>query len=281
LPVPYTAELSRANPTCLLFLIDQSSSMKEPFGGQSDKPKAQAVADAINRLLQNLVLKCAKSDGVRDYFHIGVLGYGSQVSWALGGGLAGQSLVPISAVAAQPLRVEQRARKVDDGAGGLVEQKFKFPVWFEPTAGGKTSMCRALAMAAEALGVFIGHFPNSFPPLVINISDGRATDGDPRPAAQQLRELATGDGNVLFFNAHLSSANARPVEFPAKESELPEPHARLLFRMSSVLPPKLEAAARNDGFRVEPGARGFVFNADLVSVVRFLDVGTRVAQTLR
>ena len=32
--MPYTAEISRTTPLCFLFLIDQSSSMLEPFGGQ-------------------------------------------------------------------------------------------------------------------------------------------------------------------------------------------------------------------------------------------------------
>jgi hypothetical protein len=77
--MPYAAEISRTNPSCLLFLIDQSSSMAEPFGGHPDKPKAEGVADGINRLLQNLALKCAKSDRVRDYFHVGVIGYGGRV----------------------------------------------------------------------------------------------------------------------------------------------------------------------------------------------------------
>ena len=64
----FTAEISRTNPTCLLFLVDQSSSMDKPFGGQPGKKKSEGVADAINRLLQNLTLKCAKSEGIRDYF---------------------------------------------------------------------------------------------------------------------------------------------------------------------------------------------------------------------
>src|SRR5207248_10088428 len=118
---PYAAEISRSNPTCFLFLVDQSGSMKKPFSGQAEKTKAQGVADAINRLLQNLVLKCTKSEGIRDYFHVGVIGYGTQVGPAFGGALAGRRLVPISDLANSPLRVEQRARKVDDGAGGLVD----------------------------------------------------------------------------------------------------------------------------------------------------------------
>ena len=68
-------EISRTNPTCLVFLIDQSHSMDRTVGGQAGKKKAEGVADALNRLLQNLVLKCAKADGVRDYFHVGVVGY--------------------------------------------------------------------------------------------------------------------------------------------------------------------------------------------------------------
>src|SRR5262245_49190685 len=153
--MPYFAELSRTNPTCLVFLIDQSSSMAEPFGGQPDKPKAEGVADGINRLLQNLVLKCAKSDGIRDYFHVGVLGYGARVLWSLGGPMAGRKLVPISLVANNPLRVEERKRKVDDGAGGLVEQKFRFPVWFEPLAAGRTPMCQALTEAGASITEFL------------------------------------------------------------------------------------------------------------------------------
>jgi hypothetical protein len=279
--MPYTAELSRANPTCLVFLIDQSSSMAEPFGAQPEKPKAEGVSDGINRLLQNLVLKCAKGDGIRDYFHVGVIGYGGRVIWALGGKLAGQKLVPISAIANNPLKVEQRTRKVDDGAGGLVEQKFKFPVWFESVAGGRTPMCQALTEATTVIEEFVAKYPDSFPPLVINISDGKATDGNPELPCYKLRNLATSDGNVLIFNAHLSSVPARPIEFPSQESQLPDPEARVLFRMSSVLPPKLRDAAATEGYTVDANPRGFVFNADLVSVIRFLDIGTKAAQTVR
>jgi len=279
--MPYTAEISRANPTCFVFLIDQSSSMLEPFAGRDDKQKADGVADAINRLLQNLAIKAAKSEGIRDYFYVGVIGYGGRVGSGLGGPLAGQQLVPISAIADNPIRVEQRTRKVDDGAGGLVEQSFKFPVWFEATATGRTPMCQALGLAQQWIGGFIRRFPACYPPLVLNITDGMATDGDPLPPAKALMELATSDGTVLVFNAHVSAKPARPVEFPAGEDGLPDNFSRLLFRMSSPLPPKVLEAARADGFPVGLGARGFVFNADLVSVVRFLDIGTRVAHNLR
>ena len=274
--MPYSAEISRTNPSCFLFLIDQSGSMNEPFGG-SGRKKSEAVADTINRLLQTLVLRCAKAEGVRDYYHVGVIGYGSRrVAPALGGALAGQTLVPVSALANNPLRVEGRTRKIDDGAGGLVEQRFKFPVWFEPVAHGSTPMCEALVLAWNVLNDFLVQSPSCYPPLVVNITDGEPTDGDPLANALMVRELASADGNVLLFNAHISSSGQQPVEYPDREDQLTDPNARLLFRMSSPLPPPMQQTARREGLRVTETTGGFVYNADLVSVIRFLDIGTRV-----
>jgi len=279
--MPYTAQISRTNPTAFVFLLDQSSSMLEPFGAQPEKSKAAGVADALNRLLQNLVLKCAKADGIRDFFHVGMISYGGRVVSAFGGGLAGKTLVPIGELANNPLRVEVRARKVDDGAGGLSEQQFKFPVWFEARPTGRTPMCEAIGKAKEYLQTFLAAQPKCYPPIVINITDGQPTDGDPRQAATELRALTSTDGNVLLFNAHLSDKQNLPIELPETESDLPDEYARLLFRMSSELPPKLVETARQSGLKVGPKSRGFVFNADLVAVIRFLDIGTRVSQTAR
>jgi hypothetical protein len=278
--MPYTAEISRSNPSCFLFLVDQSGSMTKPFGGQRGKIKAQGVADAINGLLQNLALKCTKSEGIRDYFHTGVIGYGAQVGPAFGGALAGQKLVPISEIASKPLRLEQRSKRVGDAEGRMVEQTVRSPIWFEPTAEGKTPMCRALALARDSLGEFLTRFPACYPPVVINITDGMATDGIPEPFATALKNLESRDGNVLLFNAHLSSREAPAIEFPDNDNGLPDDYARMLFRMSSPLPVKVQTAARNEGLRVNDASRGFVFNADLVSVIRFMDIGTKMAQTI-
>jgi hypothetical protein len=279
--LPYSAEISRGNPTAILFLLDQSSSMAKPFGAQPDKSKARGVADAINRLLQNIVLKCAKADGVRDFFHVGMLSYGGTVASGFGGALAGETLVPVGRIANNPVEVETRTRKVDDGAGGLIDHKSKFPIWFKAEPTGKTPMCAALGKAREYLQPFLNKYPECYPPLVINITDGQPSDGDPRPAAKELRALTSQDGNVLLFNAHISEKPDRPIEYPDNEASLPDNFAKLLFRMSSELPPTFLEAAKADGFAVGPQARGFVFNADLVSVIRFLDIGTRVAQIVR
>ncbi len=271
----YTMEVSRSNPSCFLFLIDQSRSMEDPLTGEKNRNKADELATAVNRLLQNLVIKCAKADGVRDYFYIGVIGYGNQVGPAFGGGLAGKELVPISGVANSPARVEERVKRTDDGAGGIVEQLVKFPVWFDPVADGGTPMCHALNLANTIIQQWLELHPECFPPIVINITDGEATDGDPAVPAENLKQLASTDGHVLLFNVHLSSQKTPPIEFPGEEVPLPDGFAWNLFRMSSPMPDYMRNIARQEGFDISTDARGFVFNADIVSVIRFLDIGTR------
>jgi uncharacterized protein YegL len=273
--MPYAAEISRSNPSCFLFLVDQSGSMEDGWAGEAGKQKADGLATIINRLLQNLVLKCAKSEGVRDYYHVGVIGYGGTVGPAFGGALAGKELAPISAIANLPARIEERTRKTDDGAGGLIEQTVKFPVWFDPVAKGGTPMGQALALARQVLTGWLAQHPTGFPPIVINITDGEATDGDPSAAAVALRDLQTDDGQVLLFNLHLSSHQAAPVQFPGDDAALPDKWAKLLFNLSSPLPPFMREIADQEGFPVSEGTRGFAFNADMVTVIQFLDIGTR------
>ena len=94
---------------------------------------------------------------------------------------------------------------------------------------------------------------------------------------QQFRQRC---GGGRLGNQILSLAT-RPHRMQIKHGRMPDDHARLLFRMSSELPPKLVEVARASNYRVGPKARGFVFNADLVAVIRFLDIGTRVAQGVR
>src|SRR5258708_823324 len=194
--MPYSAEISRANPTCFLFLIDQSKSMLQSMAGAPDKTKAEAVADAINHLLYSLVLRCVWGNSVLDRFHVGVIGYGLHVAPALGGALSGRDLVPISEVARNPLRVEQRPQRGDDGS----TQNVRFPIWFEPTGDGQTPMCATLNRASTLLAGFLVDHADCFPPVVINITDGKANDGDPEPLALRLKQLSSTDRRVLLFS---------------------------------------------------------------------------------
>jgi hypothetical protein len=274
----YSAEISRANPTCIAILLDQSRSMEDRIGGEdSAQSKEDVVADAINRLLQELAIKCAKEEGVRDYFYISVIGYGKSVGPALAGALAGRDIVPLSEVAETPARLEDRIKKISDGAGGLVDQQVKFPIWVDPVALGGTPMSQAFALAQSVVSEWLKEHPDCFPPVVLNLTDGESTDGDPSGPARALSDLASTDGNVLLFNLHVSSDASPAISFPDSEAALPNKYAKALFNMSSVLPNHMRTYALQQGYPVSGDTRGFVFNADVTSVVQFLDIGTRAS----
>src|SRR5205807_2655575 len=102
------------------------------------------------------------------------------------------------------------------------------------------------------------------PPIVINITDGESSEGDPQPYAEAVQSLGTDDGNVLLFNCHLSMTPADPFLFPSSDEILPDEYARSLFHMSSKLPESIYQRAVAEGLSLQPGARGMVFNADMV-----------------
>ena len=278
--MPYTADISRTSPACFLFLIDQSGSMDMALAGQPGQRKKDQAAQAINGILNAVSLRCSQGMEIRDYFHIGVLSYNTDsggratVKSAFAGTTPDQPFLLVSQVV-DLAEVEDRQVREPDGAGGLVEVTRKVPVWFRPSAEYGTPMCEALDTASRCLGSWIDDHPDSFPPILINISDGAATDGNPESLAGEIMNLATTDGNTLFFNAHLSEVAAMPVQYPDREDGLPDDLAKRLFRMSSVFPESIRNLAATLDLPVNENSRGFVFNSDMAALVQFLDIGTR------
>jgi hypothetical protein len=273
----YSAEISRSNPTCFVFIIDQSGSMADPFGGEGVGRKADFVADVVNRTLHDLVIRATRTEEIRNYYHISVVGYGGAVQPSLSGALGGRELVPIAELADNPARIENRAKRVPDGAGGLVEQQVKFPIWIDPTTGGGTPMCEALSLAHGVLEKWVTEHPNGFPPTILHLTDGESTDGDPTSVGKKIMSLKTSDGEALVYTCHVSSARGAKIEYPSQATVLPDDFAKTLFGISSTLPESFRRAAQQMGIKAEEGARGFVFNGDAASVVQFFDIGTRPA----
>ncbi len=285
--MPYMADISRSSPGCFLFLIDQSASMNGALGGQPDLRKMDGAADAVNRILDAISQRCSQGMDIRDYFDIGVITYGAhglggpKLETALPGTSPKRPFLSVSQVV-DAAEVEERQVKESDGAGGAVDVTRKFPLWLHPKAGYGTPMCEALSAASRALRKWTAQHPDSYPPMLINVTDGAATDGDPEPLAQEIMALGTNDGNVLIYNAHLSEMAAMPVQYPSEESEVPpDEYAAQMFRMSSVFPDPVVDLAAGMGLPVTQGSRGYVYNADMVTLVQFLDIGTRATSDLR
>lgn len=271
--LPYQQRIDRTHPALVLMILDQSSSMAGVLAGEN-LPKRQAVADAVNRIVYDLILRCVKNaaEGPRHYYDLGLISYGpsnehtgSTAGPAWSGMLAGRTVVSSVEAAHNPRRVVS----LPNEHGSQV----RTPVWYEPVSDGTTPMCEALHLAGQTTAEWIQRHPGSFPPVLIHVTDGASTDGDPRVWAQRIQHLATTDGNVLLLNLSLSQ-DKNPSRFPDSRNALRTREAKELFDMSSVLPPFMLAAARASGLDVPDRGRGFVNNADIAAVVNFFQIGT-------
>ena len=290
---PYSQEISRATPACFLFLIDQSLSMEERIAGDGP-PKAEQLASAINYWINAMIIKATGDAGIKDWMEIAVIGYTTDddgnpvIGTALGGDLAEPSrdgFVKISQLQQHPLRVVQRTQQIlDIETSEIMEVPVDVTEWIDPMAVKGTPICFALHTAYGLLEQWIatGNHHDCFPPIVIHITDGETSDeGNPVEYAESVQSLATAHGNVLMFNCHLSQQAADKILFPGNVEMMPDAFSKTLFQMSSVLPTPMVRLATMEGFKLEPNARGFVFNADTVSLLQFLDMGTRVSKNLR
>lgn len=278
--MPYEAEISRANPTCFLFLVDHSTSMQDPIMGVPGNPKkSQFAADAINKVLQSLVVSASKDLDIRRYYQVGVIGYGFEVKSILSGDLTGRDLAWIDEVYQHPLRIEDRTWQEEDEDGNLIDVTTKFPIWVEPSNRGQTPMCEALRKAIGIISAWVAEYPDSYPPTVINLTDGESNDGDAKIPSAELRSLATNDGQAVLLTVHVSSnPYSQQIFFPDDTAALPDHFSKNMFAMSSCLTPNMRATSSELlGIDLPENARGFVYNADIAGLVQALEIGTRPA----
>jgi hypothetical protein len=288
--MPYKSQITPGNPTLLVFLLDRSGSMQQPFErldpGVSKDPKltkAQGLAQAINDTLENLTMQCAdpETGATLRLYDIAILGYGGSqeksVTPALGGALAGRTIVSIEDIYNYPLRRTPTSRPARFGTNIVTDS---ISEWIEPLAEGNTPMFEALAQAKDLVQNWIAQHPKAYPPIIINISDGQPTDVAPPQTIEsitsEIMQLSTSDGNVLLFNALLSSLPNAPIYYPDLEDRLPSSDAKLLFRISSIIPPPMRELAMkiHSNLNLTEKSRGMVFQASFKDLYQFLQTGT-------
>ncbi|MGF1534263.1 MAG: hypothetical protein ACFCUI_11215 [Bernardetiaceae bacterium] len=281
----YMAEISRKQPSAFVFLIDQSGSMQSAFDGQQSK--AEVVAQTINSLLDTLITRCQKSEPEpRDYFDIALLGYGGASSekanllWE--GDLAGRTWVTVSELKRN--RQEDRVLEEKNVRGKVLQQEVVRPRWISPVANHLTPMCDAFQQAHALLQDWTAKHPRSYPPTVINISDGEQTDGSGTSLLQHakaLRDLHTLDGHLLLLNCHIGADAGAPVLFPKSAAELPQDdrYARLLYDLSSPMPEALNQAIaneiKNEDLLPNTSYIGMAYAQGSEGLLHVMDIGTR------
>ena len=289
----YQKAWTRQNRGLLVFLLDQSGSMGASFqvGGHSYK-KAEAAASALNSLIISVINNAPfdpQTGRRKDYCDILALGYGDRVT-----GLLNTSFSPVSVadLAANPkgqhvIRVE----RYDHSQGRNVASDERRPYWIDPFCQSRrTETALALQQTYKGITDWLNANPRhrlSFPPIVINITDGMHNgEGNPISESQRVRQWYTEDGSVLIFNCHITALDVEPLILPSDRREIaanisPQERecAELLFDMSSPIPTTMRNQARDTfGLDLAPTSRGFVYNADAKDLINFLNWGTRQTQ---
>ena len=259
--------IGTSNPGCIVILIDQSWSMSESFsdGGRKDERATQAV----NRVIEEIVIACRTGETIRDRCHISVIGYGERVHRLVDG-------MPSKIVSRPALIGVKKVKKlIPDGAGGTIEVESEMPIWIEPEANNGTPMHTAFEQAAEIVENWISDRPDSFPPIVINITDGEAAEPNlTADNARRIMNLQTTDGAALVFNLHIAN-NKNTIILPNDTTDFAgDRFAEFLFDISSPLPQSLFALAKERRFSPKPGARCFGYNADEPMMIQLLQFGS-------
>lgn len=276
----YSQSITREHRTAFLLLLDRSGSMRERvvFDGR-EVTKACAVAETANRFLFELTERARRSDGVRDYYDVAVLSYsGDSVESLLTDRC---EFIPVSELARRPADVSiwSREHLLPDGHHTIVTTST--PCHILPKAEGRTPMFEAMTEAYDMLRRWCDEPRNaaSFPPVVLNITDGEFSDcGEEELAdiSHSIRSLGTDDGNVLLLNIHIASGSGEPMIFPS-ESEicLGGRNAEIMARCSSRMPDSFGAViSRYRGRSAEPPFVGMSYNAPITEVLNIINIGS-------
>lgn len=261
----YVKLIGTSSPGLIMILLDQSGSMQ-------DDEKAQYASQAVNRVVYEIMVASRSGEQIKDRCYIGVIGYGASVYPITGG--------KISEVAANPIRIETVEKMVPDKAGGLVSANMDMPIWIEPRAENGTPMAEAFEKAYALIEKWVGENPNSFPPIIMNVTDGEPNDpAKAKSAATKLMSLGTSDGKALLFNAHITgSKTSAETQLPSSVSGISDSYAKFLFDISSEIPPRLLQEAQKVGLSPQGNARGLIFNAKAETLIKFLTFGSSVAR---
>lgn len=278
----YTAQITRNTPTAFIFLVDHSVSMsrKTILNGEQ-MTLAEAVSRIVNHQINELVLRCIKTNEVRHYYDIAVIGYGHDVYSGWNGALAGRDFVTPEDLKNNPykkiqVKEEKRTRK------GVVTKEVEKVQWVEARSDGHwTHLHQAFEYVKTLLDKWMTdhHDKDCYPPTVINITDGQfnhTTRDDIIQHANELKALFTNDGNVLLWNIHITPDYLEQFILPTSKDELKgDPYAELLYDMSSLLPSRYNTAIadiRGDTMYARHVAMST--NVDMSTLIQLMDIGT-------
>ena len=252
-------------PGCVIFLIDQSSSMA------LDK-KANNAANAIQSSILDYLVWSIRGEDIRNKVYIAVIGYG---------GANGTKVI--------------KQGWIGDWAMDLLVAKENDSCIIPAEADGLTSMtemAEAFTLAKDILDAFVqDRVSNNFgiaAPLVFNITGGMSTElgkqttamngetaEEAYQAAKALVNTKTSDGNVQLMNVYISNDKSE-VACPSESLFVNgDEVSELLFDISSTLTRRTLVYAyslwgKSEFNYLQDGSKGFVAYARNKTISRFI-----------
>ncbi len=280
--------VNTSKPWLLVTLVDGSHSMSADWVG-TKRSMAEIVEQSVNNMLYDMALHYSISEGegedvLKDRIHLRLLTYSGEDDVSDPIPLPGGSYYLHA-----------------DGEDGWVKNyselhryngsQAEIPRWFKHVPNGKTPMLKAFQTARRVIEEHISQFPDSFPPVLLNISDGEPSDcGEPidwsllTSECEAIRSLGRDGNHPIICNVHL---DPRGRGLPSLYPEKPPSENGIedgLWRSSSKISDLIgfqknhsipEVARDGNGDR-----RFFVFNSDLMHFHEFLSFSTRLGTNI-
>lgn len=277
----YLQEITRRHRSAIVIVLDCSGSMQEEmYYGHIVMTKAIISAHAANALVTELIDRCHRIDGLRNYYDIAVIGYGDDKVESL---LSRDGFISVEELYSQrpPQSIKCHEERLPNGKWAMVEHSYT--EWFTPKAEGNTPMYEALLRVRDLVAEWCSQEANreSFPPVVIHITDGEASDCDDHElmdVCNQIKRQFTADGETLLMNIHISTNSHLPsIVFPMPDELIgANRYAQTLAECSSIMPGSFDEAICNlKGMTARPPFLGMGYNASIINLLSMINIGSR------
>ena len=283
----YTQEITRRHRAAFVLVLDRSGSMQERIRlGRMNITCAEAVTLMANALITELIYRCQRTDALRNYYDIAIVGYSNDEVELLLDKQGFISIEQLKQMAPERSNVAFE-EELPDGSSAMVTHSIT--EWIKPKAEGTTPMYEAMLRVRDLVGKWCAEPDNreSFPPIVINITDGESSDCDDRELCDicsQIRRQSTADGNTLLLNIHISANNTIPsMVFPmAEELTVADHYAHTLAECSSIMPEAFnESIQQIKGAGATPPFIGMGYNASIIELLSIINIGSRSVSNMQ
>jgi hypothetical protein len=238
LPESHTSKISEENPTAIIFVINQSRSMKKSvicnnvvYDYMSD-----LVAEIVNEQIEHLLKKCVTEDAMLDHlFDIAIVGYGDDAY----SGWSSEDMQGFQS----PYELYHHMKKTNN----------KY-CWVDTVNSARTDHCeKGLEYAYNLLENWMKKREGKYyyPPTVIHINDGvitREYQTEFLLMAEKIKSLKSYEGNVVLWNIGLTNNKMSEKILPSGEeisSFINLPGAMVMYEASSYLREELNESARD------------------------------------